>query len=326
MEDIKVDLDGNGRLNGVLKAPVPIVVDDKTVSVVLAGGLGNMLFQIATLISYCKDKDLKPVLGYWTTHQSESSRWSRRLNKWGRNHHFEPWGGHIMEERPISPGDVYASLPWFDSKPNAFKWWFHQELAWDYDTGKGGVYFDLDNIVKPPFLMQGYFFNQKYWHHNRDYIIDMLKLDEDLRWWIDYNYGFLFNFETISLHMRLGNETDFMPVEQVPHEWIINKTESLIKNSAQRVLVFSDNLPKAKKILYRSDIPRSQFHFIDEDPYVCLDLMAKCDQHILSNSTLSFWGAYLDKKENNPHTYIHKSFLKEHCMEMIPYTNWKFED
>ena len=39
-----------------------------------------------------------------------------------------------------------------------------------------------------------------------------------------------------------------------------------------------------------------------------------------------FGGAYLDKVENNPHTYIHRSFLKEHCMEMIPYNNWKIED
>ena len=322
----KVELDNDGLLKGVLKGETPVVITDDTVSVVLAGGLGNMMFQIATLLSYCKDKSLRPLIGYWTTHQSETSRWSRRLNRWARNHHFEPWGGHDLEEKPISVGEVYPKLPWFDSRPNAFKWWFHQELAWDYDTGKGGVYIDLDTIVKPPFLMQGYFFNHKYWHHNRDYIIDMFKMDDDLRWWIDYNYGFLFNFETISIHMRLGNDNDFMPVELVPYQWYIDKIESLIENGSQRVLVFSDNLDKAKRMLYQSEIPRSQFHFIDEDPYICMDLMAKCDKHILSNSTLSFWGAYLDNKENNPHTYIHKSFLKEHPKEMIPYENWKFEE
>jgi len=30
--------------------------------------------------------------------------------------------------------------------------------------------------------------------------------------------------------------------------------------------------------------------------------------------------------ENNPHTYLHKSFLKNHPKEMIPYENWKIED
>ena len=316
----------DSKYDGPLKRITPVVIEPDTVSVVLAGGLGNMLFQIATLLSYAKDKNYSPLLGYWTTHQSETSRWSYRLHRWSRNHHFEPWGGHIMEDRPISPGDVYSQLPWFDSKPNSFKWWFSQETAYDYDTGKGGVYIDLDKLVKLPYLFQGYFFNQKYWHHNREYIVEKLKLDDDLRWWIDHNYGSLFSDETISLHMRLGNKTDFMRVDQVPYGWIIEKLRTLVINKKQRVLVFSDDIERAKAILYQSQMPRSQFYFIDEDPYICLDLMSKCDKHILSNSTLSFWGAYLDNVENNPHTYIHRSFLKEHCMEMIPYNNWKIED
>jgi hypothetical protein len=34
----------------------------------------------------------------------------------------------------------------------------------------------------------------------------------------------------------------------------------------------------------------------------------------------------MDRKENNPETYIHSSFFKEHPREMIPYENWKIED
>jgi hypothetical protein len=63
--------------------------------------------------------------------------------------------------------------------------------------------------------------------------------------------------------------------------------------------------------------------FIDEDPYISIHMMGMCDKHILSNSTLSFWGAYLDKKQENEHTYIHPSFFDLHPHSMIPYNKWK---
>jgi len=52
-------------------------------------------------------------------------------------------------------------------------------------------------------------------------------------------------------------------------------------------------------------------------------MMARCDKHILSNSTLSFWGAYLDNKQENNDTYLHESFFEYHPRTMIPYNNWQ---
>ena len=41
-------------------------ITDKTGSVVLMGGLGNLMFQMAALLSYAKDNlNAEPVLGYW---------------------------------------------------------------------------------------------------------------------------------------------------------------------------------------------------------------------------------------------------------------------
>jgi len=312
---------------GILRKPINIEITDDVISVVLAGGLGNMMFQISTILSYAKDNNLRPLIGYWTTHQSESSRWSKRLNRYARNHHFEPWGGHILQDRPVSLGEVYPKLPWFNDRPNAFEWWFNQDFAYELDTGKSGLFVDIGKDLVPPFLVQGYFFNYRFWHHNRDYILDMFTLDEELRDWMYYHYGNLFQQKTISVHLRLGNDTDFMPVEKVPMKWVIDKIESLVEGKDDNVLIFSDNLPAAKKMLYLNcDVRRSQLHFIEDDPYICMELMSRCDKHILSNSTLSFWGAYMDRNENNPETYIHESFFKEHPIEMIPYDNWKIEE
>ena len=112
-------------------------------------------------------------------------KFNKHLNRNGRNIHFDPWGGHILKDPHISFGDVYPKLPWFDSRPNAFEWWFDQSLGWDIDTGEGGVYYDLKQKVKPPYLFQGYFFNKLYWHHERDYILEIFEPDENITNYID---------------------------------------------------------------------------------------------------------------------------------------------
>jgi len=304
-----------------LQNPKDVNVTDNTVSVLLMGGLGNMLFQAATLMVYAKEMGYDPLIGYWTTHQSESSRWNEHLNRNSRNIHFDPWGGHILKDPHISFGDVYPNLPWFDSRPNAFDWWFDQSLAWDVDTGESGIYYDLKQKVKPPYLFQGYFFNKLYWHHERDYILDLFTPDENITNYINYHYGELFE-KSISLHLRMGGgRQDFLAPVQIPDEWVRGILDEY--GDGYRVLVFSDNIEKAKYFIDELGYPKQKFVFIDEDPYIVVHMMSMCDMHILSNSTLSFWGAYLDRKQENEYTFIHETFFEKHPHSMIPYESWK---
>lgn len=304
-----------------LQTPKDVNVTDNTISVLLMGGLGNMLFQTATLMVYAKEMGYDPLVGYWTTHQSESSKWNEHLNRNGRNIHFDPWGGHILKDPHISFGDVYPKLPWFDSRPNAFQWWFDQSLAWDIDTGECGVYYDLKQKVQPPYLFQGYFFNKLYWHHERDYILDLFTPDENITNYINTNYGELFK-NSISLHLRMGGgRQDFQNIPMVTTEWVQNILNEYSNN--HNVLVFSDDIEKSKDFVSELEYNKQKFVFIDEDPYIAVHMMSMCDMHILSNSTLSFWGAYLDRKQENEYTFIHESFFERHPHSMIPYESWK---
>lgn len=307
--------------NNVLKDAPEIEITHDTVSVILMGGLGNMMFQVATLMSHAKDHNLRPLLGYWTNHQSEYAKYWDMLDKYSRNGHFDPWGGHQMKNPAITLGDVFPNLPWFLGKPNAFDWWFDQSLAWEIDTGKGGVYHPLEDKLVPPGIVQGYFFNQKYWHHNREYLLDLFTPEPGLERWLDNHYGMLFEKNTISIHLRLGVRLDFIPPVQVPGNWIMDTLREIDEDS--NILVFSDDMEAARNFFYRSKFPRGRVFFIDEDQYMCMLLMAKCDKHILTNSTLSFWGAYLDRKQDNPYTYLHETFFDFHPQEMIPYESWK---
>lgn len=296
-----------------------INITDKTISTILMGGLGNNMFQIATLLSYAKDKGYDPLLGYWTNHQSESSKYSNLLQRNGRNQHFDPWGGHEMKNKDISLGDIFPNLPWFYGRPNAFEWWFDQRCAWDIDTGQGGLYYDLDNFVKTPTIFQGYFFNKLYWHHNRDYLLKMFEPDKKIIEYINHHYGNLFD-NSISLHLRVAEPIDWYEVPKIPKDWIIDTIDKIDENS--KILVFSNQVESARNFCESLGIPKGKFHYIDEDSFICMIMMSMCDKHILSNSTLSFWGAYLDKKQDNPYTYIHNTFFNYHPKTMIPYKSW----
>lgn len=285
------------------------------------GGLGNMMFQMAALLSYSKDHDIEPKLGYWTSHQSEYSISNPITGSPMKNKHFQPWGGHYLKEPGVSLGDIFPKLPWFDGRPLAFIWDFNQDLTWKYDTGSGGQYFPIEQIVNPPFLIQGYFFNHQYWHHNRDYLLEVFTPNDYLENYINKNYLRLYDKGSISLHMRLGNSNDFISPVVPPLDWYSEILSTQLNE--EQLLVFTDNKEMSSNLLNKLDIPKSQITFIEEDPHISMIMMSKCDKHILSNSTLSFWGAYLDNKQENADTFIHESFFEYHPKSMIPYDSWK---
>lgn len=285
------------------------------------GGLGNMMFQMSTLLSYAKDRgNIDPVIGYWLSNQSEYSIESSITKSYRKNHHFGPWGGHKLKEPGVSLGDIFPKLPWFDGNPVSFIWNHNQDLTWKFDTGQGGQYEPIDNIVEPPFLIQGYFFNHLYWHHNREYLLEIFQPNSRILEYIDFHYSRLFNQPTISLHMRMGNNTDFIPPVVPPLDWYHQTLQK--ERYGNQILVFTDNFEKSSFLLNKLDIPKSQIMFIDEDPHISMIMMSMCDKHILSNSTLSFWGAYLDNKQENSDTFIHESFFQYHPKSMIPYDSW----
>jgi hypothetical protein len=149
----------------------------------------------------------------------------------------------------------------------------------------------------------------------------MFQPNKDLLDYLQLNYSNLYKDGTISLHLRLGNDNDFIQPVIPPIEWY-RRVLNMIRYG-HHILVFTDNESRAKDLLNELDIPKSDVTFIDEDPHTSMFMMARCDKHILSNSTLSFWGAYLDNKQENNDTYLHESFFEYHPKTMIPYNNWQ---
>lgn len=285
------------------------------ISTVLLGGLGNQLFQISTILSYVKEKGVKYVLGIIPMNCAKY---------YFGNKDIGDWGGHSVEH-PITDikniGDVFPKLNWVNN-PKKYKNLLVNDL-WLISVNNSGKYIPLDGNIKLPSRILGYFFSHKHWHHNREYILDMLTPNEKIVKYINDKYSKLFEIPTISLHLRLGHKEDnFYP----PRDGLEYYTKGFSHiGGKNNVLIFSDNDDCEKyREVFSEKSPDNNFTIINENVYISVIMMSMCSNHILDNSTLSFWGAYLDKKQPKCKTLIPSVFYNTHPREMIPDEyNWE---
>ena len=121
---------------------------------------------------------------------------------------------------------------------------------------------------------------------------------------LDYIFSKYENFlkqKTCSLHVRRGK--DF---EEIARRWnpefllkksYYDKAIDFMKDKVDIFLVFSDNMNYCKSIFTNDNYPGIEFIFIREKDYIDLWIISLCNHHITSNSTFSWWGAYLNKKD-----------------------------
>jgi len=104
---------------------------------------------------------------------------------------------------------------------------------------------------------------------------------------------------TVSIHIR---RTDYLLKKnsaifsQLDKEYFlsaIDKLEDLLEEKSFHFFVFSDDIAWTKSIFSQ----KNNIYFIEGlEDFEDLYLMTKCNHHILSNSTFSWWGAVLNKQ------------------------------
>ena len=129
--------------------------------------------------------------------------------------------------------------------------------------------------------------------------------------------------ETISLHVRRGDNTNLKthPIGTwpLPTAEYYDAALKLMPDSPDvPVIVFSDDIPWCENNLHvgsnvkcvKGGPQRSPEYglgaaYYDEPPmdWIDLQLMTLCKHHILSNSTYSWWGAFLGEKQGSITTY-----------------------
>jgi hypothetical protein len=236
------------------------------------GGLGNNLFQLATVYSIHKLCDVELQI------PSKTDRGN--IGIYGQETNLE-LSKLFSNEFIYNDQLILQKYKHVDTDLNNT----------DYSYSEVPLY---DNVC-----YQGYFQSDKYFL-GLD-ISKEFKLRSENIVRLKTEYASLFDKKTISLHYRLGGDrvTDFMQNyhKNVSIDYYKQALEVAQYNPDEyNILVFSDRMDQCKELLKELDYP---FYFIqNENNVLDFTMMSLCDVNIVSNSTFSWWAAYMNQNDH----------------------------
>jgi len=152
---------------------------------------------------------------------------------------------------------------------------------------------------QPNMSIFGWFQSEKYFAHNKQAIMDLFAAPVEIKNYLDQKYSDIIQHpKTVAIHMR-----SYL-VEKVPEQQkayitygrdYVERAMALFPEDSLFV-VFSNDMNWCKAEL--EGIPRN-IRFIENEPhYHDFYLMSFCKDQIISNSSFSWWAAYLNRHPN----------------------------
>jgi hypothetical protein len=147
--------------------------------------------------------------------------------------------------------------------------------------------------IKDNTEIEGFFQSEKY-YFDKDIIFKWYSFNNDIIDQVNNLYGDILKNDCVSFSLRLdsdyGNTREYFPLYPIS---FYKKSLSLIKPKGT-ILVFSDRPDLARNFL--RDIKNFKFVFIDNlNAPQQLYLMTLCRANVITNSTFSWWGAWLNQ-------------------------------
>jgi GR25 family glycosyltransferase involved in LPS biosynthesis len=163
--------------------------------------------------------------------------------------------------------------------------------------------------------IHGYFQSEKYIDKSIDF-----SFEEEFLSAVRKHFEKIICFDTVAVHIRRGDYVNHPDYVQLPIDYYHRALELIPKDAF--VLIFSDDIEWCKK----NFIPaRPMFFYVQEGSDVeDLALMSQCTYHIISNSTFSWWGAYLanSKKVIAPDKWYAGNLAKTHSEKDVVPERW----
>ncbi len=161
----------------------------------------------------------------------------------------------------------------------------------------------------------GFFQSEKYF--DVQYIRKVFSIDKRLKTSLTERYGNLLLKAPVSINVRRGDyllQPDHHPVCSL--EYYRKCIE--LAGAERCFIVTSDDIEWCRNNFYGCD-----FHFIsDVSPLENLFLQSMCRDHIISNSTFSWWGAWLDpnsrKKVYAPKRWFGRELQCHNTKDLLP--------
>lgn len=269
-----------------------VATEQPVVQGVLIGRLGNQMFQVAAVSALAWDNDATPIFPSLEKDQKMINMAENQANIFWKL-------PKAPQKRRIASHYRYLSLTY---KPIPYK---------------------------PNMSIIGYFQSEKYFAHHRERILDLYEAHPRTKATVHQKYQAILNHpKSVGVHIRC-----YWPFQPKEH---INGAEDgkgflpflgfdFFKRAIKQFsddhlfVIFSDNIPACKKALTGA---APNIVFIANEPhYHDLYLMSCCKHNIISNSSFSWWGAYLNRNPEKmviaPKRWFEDSF-KENSEDIIP--------
>lgn len=243
-------------------------VNNNFVGVWILGGVGNQLFQFASAYALAREKGYVLILdrnfkGYFRDEE---------LSKLGIN--FTNWEGN------------QPSFNKFDLKYSPYKIIIEKDFSFDASI------FEISESV----YLYGYWCSPKYFEKYKSEIQELVHFSNIQNDYINNSYKNITELNSVSLHLRRGDYNTPLGITSFGLLGIdyYERARELILRSVPNAnfFIFSDDVLIAKELF------RHWTNCIFVGPNSSLEdlyLMTLAQNHIIANSTFSWWGAYLSK-------------------------------
>lgn len=256
------------------------------ITVALAGGLGNYMFQVACGVAYGLKHDKDPIF---------------QLS--------DAFAAHKLLTSYLST--IFKNLPVIDNLSGPlFK--TYRETSFSYSE----IPYLPGNV-----RLQGHFQSYKYFEEYRDEVKQYFNnprtplLLELLK-----TYS---NQELCSIHVRRGDYLLHPTKHPLTSEEYYRQAVSLFSKEDTTFLVFSDDIEWCKQFF--SLIPGTFIYVEDGTDCDDLTLMSLCSHNILANSTFSWWGAWLNENKNKrvvaPKQWFGEDYKHFNTEDLLP-SSW----
>ena len=266
-------------------------MNDSVISVKMQGGLGNMMFQSAFALAFSFEKNCQYELFGFNQNCFANKQWLNRNADYYSNYVFQRLDlSEKSGENYIHPESEFH----FSPQP--------------FIEGKKNVY-------------TGYYQSEKYFYDFSDQIKSIFQPSPIVLETIKSKYSMNFS-EFTSVQVRRGDYVSQPNNHPVVTTEYLNRAMNYF-GSNHKFLVFSDDINWCKENLKGySNIQYTE----NELDYISLFMMSLCGNHILANSSFSWWGAWLNRNSNKtvirPERWFGSNYDHLNTSDMCP-ENWK---
>lgn len=223
----------------------------------LKGGLGNQLFQIATTYALANKNNSKCVFNF--------DKCFTPLQGFPSNKYRNTIFKNFYEDKLFAPLLIYRE-PKFSFTKIPF----------------------VDNMC-----LDGYFQSELYFEDYKSDLINLFEFGSDKKRFVEtYITTLKEKFEKVTaIHIRRGDYVNILDFHTLCPKKYYEKAIESFENSC--FVFVSDDMEWVRK-----EFSQSNFFFFDNtDELLDLCLLSQVDNLIISNSSFSWWGAYLNQKK-----------------------------